>query len=82
MWFKFRATYDPALDTFRIEYLVGASALLALIWNYRFTPMEVCYLAAIDLADNRSSGPSRYTSNQLRFYPNFSCCQGQEKQQR
>lgn len=41
MKYKFRATYDPILDTFRIEFLLGGSVILALIFNYDFIPMEV-----------------------------------------
>ena len=41
MKFKFRATNDPNLDTFRIEFLLGGSLLLALIYHYDFVLMEV-----------------------------------------
>lgn len=30
-----RATNDPAVDTFHVEYLVGPCAIVALIFNYR-----------------------------------------------
>nr|CAG8438064.1 11681_t:CDS:2 [Entrophospora candida]CAG8528531.1 12000_t:CDS:2 [Entrophospora candida] len=46
---KFRATYDPNLDTFRIEYLLGASLLLGLIFNYYFTFTEVLWTFSIYL---------------------------------
>jgi ER lumen protein retaining receptor len=31
----FRPTHDPAIDTIRLEYLLGPAALLALIFHYR-----------------------------------------------
>ncbi|CAJ0645183.1 12068_t:CDS:2 [Entrophospora sp. SA101] len=46
---KFRATYDPNLDTFRIEYLLGASLILGLIFNYYFTFTEVLWTFSIYL---------------------------------
>lgn len=39
----FRPTHDPAIDTIRLEYLVGPAALLALLFHYRdsaFTFLE------------------------------------------
>ncbi len=38
-----RPSHDPAIDTFKIEYLIGPCAVLALIWNYRFTLLEVLW---------------------------------------
>jgi len=46
---KFRPTHDPSIDTFRIEYLVGPCALLALIFNYSFTPSEIMWSFSIFL---------------------------------
>ena len=37
----FRATYEPSLDTFRMEYLFVPSVLAALIFHYQFTLLEV-----------------------------------------
>ncbi|UZJ51742.1 hypothetical protein CBS101457_001062 [Exobasidium rhododendri] len=37
MRIKFRPTHDPAIDTIRLEYLLGPAALLALIFHYRDT---------------------------------------------
>ncbi len=39
---KFKATYDRNHDTFRIEFLILPSAILALIWNHEFSVFEVC----------------------------------------
>lgn len=41
MKIKFKATNDPRLDTFQVQYVVGGAALLALIVNYAFTFQEV-----------------------------------------
>ncbi|PKC16259.1 ER lumen protein retaining receptor [Rhizophagus irregularis] len=49
MKYKFRATYDPILDTFRIEFLLGGSVILALIFNYDFIPMEILWSFSIFL---------------------------------
>jgi ER lumen protein retaining receptor len=44
-----RPTHDPAIDTFRAEYLVGPSIVLSLIFNYRFTPAEILWSFSIFL---------------------------------
>ncbi|EIM80756.1 ER lumen protein retaining receptor [Stereum hirsutum FP-91666 SS1] len=49
MKFKYRPTNDPSIDTFRIEYLLGPSAVLALIFNYSFSPTEVLWSFSIFL---------------------------------
>ncbi|KAF7983049.1 hypothetical protein HWV62_24716 [Athelia sp. TMB] len=49
MRFKYRPTHDPSIDTFRLEYLLGPSALLALIFNYAFTPTEILWAFSIYL---------------------------------
>lgn len=38
---KFKATYDSNHDTFRIEFALIPSLLLALVANYAFTALEV-----------------------------------------
>jgi len=40
---KFRVTYDSAHDTFPLSYIVAPPALLALIFNYEFTVIEVLW---------------------------------------
>ena len=45
----FSPTQDPSLDTFRVEYLVGPCAVLALIFNYAFTPSEILWSFSIFL---------------------------------
>jgi ER lumen protein retaining receptor len=44
-----RPTNDPSLDTFRLEYIVGPSFLLALLWNPSFTFVEVLWSFSIFL---------------------------------
>ncbi len=41
MKFKFKATNDPRLDTFQVQYVIGGAALLSLVANYKFTFQEV-----------------------------------------
>lgn len=38
---KFKPTYDRNHDTFRIEFLLLPSAVLALLWNHEFSILEV-----------------------------------------
>lgn len=49
MKIKFRATWDPKLDTLQAEYLVGPCFLLALIWHDKFTFMEILWAFSIYL---------------------------------
>jgi len=42
-----RATYDPSLDTFRVEFLVGPALLLGLIFNYGFNLSEILWSFSI-----------------------------------
>lgn len=41
---KFKATYDGNHDTFRVEFLVVPTAILAFLVNHDFTPLEVGWL--------------------------------------
>ena len=41
MKMKFKATYDASLDTFRIEYLLGGAAILAFVFPYEYSVLEV-----------------------------------------
>lgn len=47
MKFRFRPTQDPALDTFNVAYVLGPCALLALVFNYAYTFMEVTWSFSI-----------------------------------
>jgi hypothetical protein len=45
--FKFRATHDPSIDTFKIEFLLGGAAVLGLLFPYKYTVIEVGYRAIL-----------------------------------
>jgi len=47
--FSNRPTHDPAIDTFRVDYLIGPCLILALFFNYQFTFVEVCWSFSIFL---------------------------------
>jgi len=49
MRMRFRPTHDPSIDTFRIEYLLGPSVVLALIFNYGYSPTEILWSFSIFL---------------------------------
>ncbi|KAL5483217.1 ERD2 [Sanghuangporus weigelae] len=49
MKFRFRPTNDPSIDTFRIEFLLGPSFLLSLLFNYKFSFVEVLWSFSIFL---------------------------------
>jgi ER lumen protein retaining receptor len=42
-----RATNDPSIDTFRVEFLVGPAFILALIANYEFALAEILWSFSI-----------------------------------
>ncbi|KAF8627967.1 hypothetical protein AX15_004161 [Amanita polypyramis BW_CC] len=46
---KYRPTHDPAIDTFKVEYLVGPCFVLGIIFNYKFTILEVLWSFSIFL---------------------------------
>ncbi|KDD73875.1 ER lumen protein retaining receptor [Helicosporidium sp. ATCC 50920] len=43
------ATYDKAQDTFRVIFLLGPCAALALLLHHRFTPLEILWTFSIYL---------------------------------
>lgn len=47
MRFKYNATYDAGLDTFRIEYLLVGAAILGLLSTYVYTVTEVLWSFSI-----------------------------------
>jgi len=49
MYLKFKATYDTNHDTFRVEFLLGPTAVLALVLNHEFTFMEILWTFSIYL---------------------------------
>ncbi|POY71437.1 hypothetical protein BMF94_5750 [Rhodotorula taiwanensis] len=46
---RYKPTQDPAIDTFRLEYILGPCAVLALIFNYKFTVLEILWSFSIFL---------------------------------
>ena len=46
---KLRTSYDPQLDTFRMEYLVGLSVALTMIFHYNWHPLELLWTFSIFL---------------------------------
>jgi len=46
---KFKATYDRNHDTFRIQFLILPSAVLALLWNHEYSVLEVLWTFSIYL---------------------------------
>ncbi|KAI9310615.1 er lumen protein retaining receptor, variant [Dichotomocladium elegans] len=47
MKIKYRATYDQRMDTFPYVYLVGAAAVLGVVFSYDYTPVEVLWSFSI-----------------------------------
>jgi ER lumen protein retaining receptor len=37
----YKPTHDPNLDTFKVQYLIGASAVLAILFPYKYSFTEV-----------------------------------------
>ncbi|KAJ3127188.1 endoplasmic reticulum retention protein [Nowakowskiella sp. JEL0407] len=49
MKIKFKATWDPLIDTLRVEFLIVPCMVLALLINYQFTFMEVMWAFSVYL---------------------------------
>ncbi|CAO3573365.1 unnamed protein product [Mortierella alpina] len=49
MKIKFKATNDPRLDTFQVQYIVGGAAALSLVANYAFTVQEILWTFSVYL---------------------------------
>ncbi|KAL7271167.1 endoplasmic reticulum retention protein [Rhizina undulata] len=47
MMYDFKPTHDPNIDTFKIEYLLGGSAILALLFPYKWTFTEILWTFSI-----------------------------------
>ena len=37
----YKPTHDPGLDTFKVQYLIGGSAVLAILFPYKYSFLEV-----------------------------------------
>ncbi|WFD41043.1 endoplasmic reticulum retention protein [Malassezia japonica] len=46
---KFKSRVEVDIDTVRLDYLVGACAVLSLLFNYKFTPLEIAWSFSIFL---------------------------------
>ncbi|KAF9961329.1 endoplasmic reticulum retention protein [Mortierella alpina] len=49
MKIKFKATNDPRLDTFQVQYIIGGAAALSLVANYAFTVQEILWTFSVYL---------------------------------
>ncbi|CAO1638455.1 unnamed protein product [Sympodiomycopsis kandeliae] len=49
MRMRFRPTHDSAIDTIRLEYLIGPCAVLALLFNYGFVFSEILWAFSVYL---------------------------------
>ncbi|KAJ3296125.1 hypothetical protein HDU79_007551 [Rhizoclosmatium sp. JEL0117] len=47
MQVKYKATWDPKLDTMRVEFLLAPCALLALVFCDQYTPTEILWTFSI-----------------------------------
>jgi ER lumen protein retaining receptor len=43
----YKPTNDPNIDTFKVQYLLGAAAALALIWPYKYSLSEIFWAFSI-----------------------------------
>lgn len=84
----YKPTHDPNLDTFKVQYLLGLSALLAILFPEKYTPYEVSLFAVsfclrgcleVLLLITRFFGHFRYGLNPSLSYPNCLCCNGRVK---
>jgi len=44
---SYKPTHDPNVDTFRVQYLLGGSLLLAVVLPYQYTPSEILWAFSI-----------------------------------
>jgi ER lumen protein retaining receptor len=49
MALAFRPTHDPSIDTFRAEYLVGPSLILAFVFSYAYSLIDLLWTFSIFL---------------------------------
>ncbi|CAL3966885.1 hypothetical protein PZA11_003355 [Diplocarpon coronariae] len=43
----YKPTHDPNIDTFRVQYLLGGSLVLAVLFPYKYTPSEIMWTFSI-----------------------------------
>lgn len=89
--YKFRATHDPSIDTFKIEFLLGGAAVLGILFPYKYTVLEVRLRScgSRDWSQRfiltqmcRSCGLSQFGLKLLPSCHNSSCFSAPEKQRR
>lgn len=61
----YKPTHDPNLDTFKVQYLLGFSALLALVFPHDYSPSEVSPRYRADLHTGN------YCLTSARFFGHF-----------
>jgi len=44
---SYKPTHDPNIDTFRVQYLLGGSLVLAVVFPYEYTPSEILWAFSI-----------------------------------
>lgn len=44
---EYKPTHDPNIDTFKVQYLLGASAVLGILFPYKYTPSEMLWAFSI-----------------------------------
>ena len=49
MRIKYKATYNPGLDTFRYEFLLAGAAVFGIMFSYNYAPVEVNRLFVTNL---------------------------------
>ncbi len=42
----YKPTHDPNIDPFKVQYLLGGAAVLAILFPYKYQPTEVSFFAA------------------------------------
>ena len=43
----YKPTHDPNVDTFKVHYLLGGAAVLAILFPYKYTPSEILWAFSI-----------------------------------
>mmetsp|Transcript_5743 Transcript_5743/g.15325 ORF Transcript_5743/g.15325 Transcript_5743/m.15325 type:complete len:219 (+) Transcript_5743:330-986(+) len=46
---RYKQTYSAAQDTFRVQFLIAASAVLAIVFHYKLSPLELLWAFSIYL---------------------------------
>ena len=80
----YKPTHDPNLDTFKVQYLLGASAVMAILFPYKYTPTEVRQSSnargragvafEASLTHRRCFGHFQSGWNRLPSFRSSSCC--------